>query len=165
MRRLSPGETQGITVRHDGAERHIVLTATALSPPRSEVRTARLTQAVLMGTQLLSALIGGLIVLRGGRRASVLLIGAAIACNSLSSASPPVWLSSPSIVLLASIVLLLIFSAAAVLFFAFARQFRLETTGKDGPVLRWIWRVLAIVVAAQTGLIVWLNVSNAPYPF
>ncbi|MEI9902922.1 MAG: hypothetical protein WDN06_02265 [Asticcacaulis sp.] len=140
------------------------LTATAYAPPTPEILRGRLTSAAMVGTQLLGAIIGGLIILRGGRRLSVLLIGAAIACNSLSGSAPPIWLSHPAIVALAAGMLTIVFNASAMLFFAFARRFRFETTGKDGPVLRWIWRGLAILLMTNAVVNVWTDASNIPYP-
>lgn len=144
---ITPRNVEPLTVRRDGAVRHVDLITTAPAYTPAQIKVSRL-RGMLSLSHILGAVIGGLIILRAAVRPSVLLIGAALACNSLVSTLALSWLSTGLLIVVNTLAVNLVFASSSLLFFAFARRFRLETTGRDGPVLTWLWRGLAALMLA-----------------
>lgn len=92
------------------------------------------------------ALTAGFVMIRSRGTGSASLLGVAIACNMLVGAGPPTWIDNPGLLVALGQLNIGILTAACVAYFAFARRFRRETTGKDGALSRWSWRVLATLL-------------------
>ena len=162
-RALRPGETLGVTVRHNGADRHVVLTEVPTPPGSAAHQRLRRTAGWLAGLLILASATGLFLILRS-RRWPVVLIGTAIACSNQPNIALPMWLSAPVLAPFAQIAIFAIFFAYPLLYFAFARRFRFEAGGQDGPILRWAWRGLAVVVAVYGGVYAGISLLDLPMP-
>ena len=165
IRTLRPEESVGLTVRHSGGgDRHVVLTAVPTLPGPPAQQRERRTSGGLAGLLVLASATGLFLILRS-RRWPVVLIGTAIACSSLPNIGLPIWLSAPALAPFAQIAIFAVFFAYPLLYFAFARRFRFEASGRDGPILRWAWRGLAVVVAVNGSLFAGASLLDLPVPF
>jgi hypothetical protein len=140
---LRPGETFGFTLRHGAAISHRSVVAEAPShPPAPD-----LTRATIEASCLFATLLGAMLIARSRRRLSTVLIGVAFVCVSLRTNRPPIWASGPDLFPIYFIMYQAIFYLVAVPFIAFARQFRLETTGKNEHALRAVFWFYVVLVA------------------
>ncbi|MGZ3304675.1 MAG: histidine kinase N-terminal 7TM domain-containing protein, partial [Asticcacaulis sp.] len=140
------GETIGLSVIHDGHERHTVITA---APP---VRTASLAD-ILFSTDMLNgftciiaALFGLFILWRGGGRATSLLLGMGFVTFGMATALPQLSLSSPAVFMAVFAIGSFNYGSIPILFYAFALRFFSETIH---PLSRRHWWFFSAYAAVQ----------------
>lgn len=135
-----PGEGLGVTVRHEGVERHVVLE----SVPRSRFLALYIITAIF---QAVLALTAALIVARAGKRRTSLLLGLAMACFAIPGPYPRGWQNAPGFFEFFFVTLTFLLEAGPLFLAAAMLRFRREVTGV-APM--WIktsfWPVTALVM-------------------
>ncbi|ESQ93045.1 hypothetical protein ABAC460_01975 [Asticcacaulis sp. AC460] len=143
------GEKIGLTVHAGDTLRPIdVKFEKAEWPPEAEQNRAAALVAWVIS--LIGPLVAIFVLARSGRRRSVFVLGLALACNSLTSATATTWFNAPVIFPMATVLTAILYSAIPLLFLLFARYFRRETAGRDGPLAQWTTRIYAILMAVAT---------------
>lgn len=112
----------------------------------AEQEAQRPFELLSRGVLAFGALTAAFVMFRSRGAGSASLLGIAIACNMLGGVGPPFWINDPKWTTVLSLLNVAILSGACVAYFAFARRFRQETSGKDGALARWSWRILAAVI-------------------
>ncbi|MES2444231.1 MAG: hypothetical protein V4574_15495 [Pseudomonadota bacterium] len=136
-----PGEALGITVRHEGIERHIALA----SVPRGRFSGLYIITAIFQG---LLALTAALIVARAGTRRTSLLLGLAMACFAIPGPYPRAWQNAPGLFEFFFVTLTFLLEAGPMILAAAMLRFRREVTGVAPAWIRTaFWPVTALVMA------------------
>jgi hypothetical protein len=145
-----PGDRTDVTVRRGGQTHRIALTASS-RPWSGDNRALQASDHVMDAVGALTVLVGLFVMIRGGSRLSVVLLGAGMVCAQVGGPAPPYWWwRDPVVVRAISAFVDLSTAAGPVLFFGFARGFKREVSGRDGVLGRWSFWGLAAATGAWT---------------
>jgi len=139
------GEVIGVTAKRGDQIRHLSLTTVTRQVP---ALPSYIVESVI---GIIAALAGGLLLLRGPRSASVLLISLAYACYSCPGTYPRLWQNAPLLFPFFVILLNAIYFASPLCFIAAARAFRQDMTGRKTPLLGIVQGVFAALLIALVG--------------
>jgi len=153
-RALRPGEKQGLTVRHSGTERHVLLVAKS----DSFFSTLYIATAAFL---ILLALTAALIVARAGTRKTTLMLALALGCFAVPGPYPRAWQNIPGLFEFVFVTLSFFIAAGPILLTAALFRYRREITGEAPEwIRRLFWPVAAIVMGGSAlGLFIAMNAS------
>ena len=143
-RMLLAGERIGMTVRTGTVERHVSYIVPQIGWTAGDAATARASEP-FFAVCIFMALTGAFVILRSRGRPAPLFLGVAFACASLQGEYPRLWQSTPVLYPVFLTLLTAIDASVPPLFLAFARAFRRETTGGDGPVIKGLFRLVSAI--------------------
>ncbi len=162
-RRMTIGESVGLTVDHLGARRHVVVTAVARAQDRNPWAVITFDQGVAL-TNMIVALLGAFLIWRSRRRPAILLLGSALAAYGLANSLPQLSLGAPAIFPWALAWSVGDYALIPILFYAFALRFRHDTLT---PPKRWeyvVFAVYAIIQAVASTLFFIALLTLRPWP-
>lgn len=149
------GETIGFTIRRGGALSHRTVSLRP-RPVGPQDRALAVSDPFSFGIEAVICLMGMFVALRSRRRASPVLLGAALVCLGLSGDIANLAESDPRLYPAWASLAVTIYSVAPVLLLAFALAARRDTRGDIPPAWRTVLIVYAAVQAVTIGYTLWL---------
>ncbi|NEX95264.1 hypothetical protein, partial [Caulobacter sp. 17J65-9] len=162
LRAWRVGETASFTLKSEaGVVSHRQATTVAgPAPSAARILSAHLTNVMWMAT----GLAGLFVLVRSGRRPTVFLLGAGLACLGLSGTFPSVLESDPRFFPAWMTFAFVVFSSTPVLFLAFARSARLDVDERGRGFWTAVLALFAIVQAALCGYGLWTSLDARILP-
>ncbi len=163
IRRLRTGETVGATVDHNGARRHILLTAVA-RPPNPDPMAFITEDQGGAAASLAITLFGGLLIWRSRGRLTTFLLGLALATYGLADSKPQLSLCAPDVYPWALTGSLVDYAAIPILFYAFALNFYRDTVTAPKRLEYIVFATYAVIQTVASALFYAYATWLRPWP-